>query len=88
MRSLVGVIGVSVQYGTVTGHLNCLRNFIFLSILPLYLLCYFFKAASLALQSFPILNASVDEKLENITYKVILLVFLFLFKESIWWAFS
>ena len=28
------------------------------------------KAASLALQSFPVLNASVDEKLENITYKV------------------
>ena len=28
------------------------------------------KAVSLALQSFPVLNSSVDEKLENITYKV------------------
>ena len=27
----------------VTGLLNCLRNVIFLSILPLYLLCYFLR---------------------------------------------
>lgn len=30
----------------------------------------FIKAASLALTYFPVLNASVDDKCENITYKV------------------
>lgn len=30
----------------------------------------FVKAASLALTHFPVLNASVDDKCENITYKV------------------
>lgn len=30
----------------------------------------FIKAASMALSHFPVLNASVDEKCENITYKV------------------
>lgn len=31
---------------------------------------FFIKAASLALTHYPIINASVDEKCENITYKV------------------
>lgn len=31
----------------------------------------FIKAVSLALRQFPVINASVDDKLENITYKVI-----------------
>ena len=30
---------------------------------------FFIKAASMALSQFPILNASVDEACENITYK-------------------
>lgn len=30
---------------------------------------FFIKAASMALHQFPVLNASVDEACENITYK-------------------
>jgi 2-oxoisovalerate dehydrogenase E2 component (dihydrolipoyl transacylase) len=32
---------------------------------------FFIKAASMALQQFPVLNASVDEACENITYKYV-----------------
>ena len=35
----------------------------------IYIICGF-QAASLALHQFPVLNASVDDKCENITYKV------------------
>jgi len=42
----------------------CLQKGVKISFMP-----FFIKAASMALIQFPILNASVDEKCENITYK-------------------
>ena len=43
------------------------------------------QAASMALHEYPILNSSVDEKCENITYKVFETALEFLVLHVMWW---